>query len=455
MDHIEGNNINDSQNANIKDAYLDNVISNTKSFSEDYVLDHIYENIFSDLIDRNIFNKYINIGDKYRFLRTVNNSIFKMEHLKIGIDTGAMHHKDYSNRGIGFLIKNYIEILQKIPHIELVPLSKTNCYDRYDVIHFTSPPVINSVWNDDIFNEIKFIRNECLKNNKSKIYVITVYDLIPHIFKDIYKPSEIYYEYISLLRQMDIIIAISNSTKNDLVSNFGIPEENIYVIYPSLKNNFFNISKIKIEHESVLVKYGITKKFILCTAGVEFRKNIERTIKSYILARNNGIDAQLVIVCTITKDQQRLYLDSVDGSLSNNIIFTGYISDYELNILYNSAYASIYIPLYEGFGMPIIESISCRIPIIISKTSSLEELNELSDNNLIIVNPYNIEDIANAIKYIFTIDKSKYDNYVDNAYKMLQLFDSNVTGRELMNLYKYCIIKKIMTKSDPINIFNF
>src|SRR5690606_26195733 len=135
----------------------------------------------------------------------------------------------------GNLVKNYIDILSADSSITLIPLSKENYTDSFDIIHFTCPPVINANSNDEIYEEIKFIKNECIKMRNAKILVTTVYDIIPHIFKNVYQPSQIYYDEIQLLHQMDLIIAISSSTKNDLIKFFGIPEEKIYVIYPPLR----------------------------------------------------------------------------------------------------------------------------------------------------------------------------------------------------------------------------
>jgi glycosyltransferase involved in cell wall biosynthesis len=420
----------------IDNTLLTGGTSGTKLFTEGNILNDIYENIFSGTIDRDIFGKYVDISKRKQLLRTVNNSVYKMgQNLKVGIDMKALHHKEYMSRSIGRLVKKYIEVLSESTYVDLIPLSKANCNDEFDIVHFTSPPTVNDNLDSDVYKEMRFIRDECLKRRRSKIYIATVYDLIPHNFKEIYKPTKIYYDYISQLKQMDIIIAVSNSTKNDLMNSFGIPEENIYVVYPALRD-IFCTSKF-ITDESVLLKYKITKKFLVCTSGVDFRENMEGTIKGFIMAKENGIDAQLVVVC---EPCGNLVKES-----SSDVIFAHGISDYEISVLYSRAYASIYVPLHEGFGIPIIESISCKVPAIVSNTSSMIELYELSGNNLILSNPYSVEDIANAIKYVFTMDGVRYNNLVNNAYRISQLFNADLINKELLNVYKYCLIKGRMT----------
>lgn len=430
------------------EIYTDEIISQIKAFDNSNfdIVDYLYNNIYSKIIDKNLLNKYITIHNKKPLLNTIINSKSNTINLKIGIDTTPTYHKDYMNRGVGFLVKNYIDVLSKISDINLVPLSENSCNDSFDVIHFTCPPATNDSDNNDIQKKIKFIREQCIKTRCSKVYIITIYDLIPHIFTDIYKPSKIYYEFMDLLQQMDLIITISNSTKNDLIKIFNLTEDKIYIIYPPLRNNFFQINNDdkNIQASITLKKYRIVKKFILYTGGIDFRKNIINTIQGYAFAKNSyNIDTQLVIVAAIDKKTQNYYSNFINELKlqQDDIIFTNYVSDLELNILCNSAYVNIYISLYEGFGMPIIESINCNIPIIISNTSSMIELFDLSSNNLLTVDPYNIESIANMIKYVFNIDRNTCSLLSNNSRNILPLFSDDMIKIELANAYKYALIK--------------
>lgn len=418
------------------------IISQQQLFNDE-MLNLIYTNIFNNLIDKNLFDRYINIHNKESFLVTIINSEKNIGKLKIGLDITPIDHRDYAIRGVGSVVRNYVDILSKNSYVDLRFLSRDTYNSNFDIIHFTCPPVLNDIWDDDKFRQMRFIRDECLKKQNSKIYVITIYDLIPHIFKDQYKPSKIYYDFMDLLDKMHLIIAISKSTKNDLINIFKISEDKIYVIYPPLRSDITNIiSSQNLTSDIVLKKYGITKKFILYTGGPDFRKNIGGTIKGYSIAKKSGIDIQLVIVCKMSKGIQNMYKDLIDESfIMNDIIFTDFVPNDELGILYKCAFATIFVSLYEGFGMPIIESINYKIPVIVSNTSSMNELTELSSNNLLVADPYNVESIYNAIKYVFTMDKEEYDDYINNAYEILPLFKNDIIGMELINAYKYSLIK--------------
>ena len=440
--------IDEIKNVKLKswNTYAFDIISYIKLFNTEFnLINYSYNNIYNKIIDENLLNKYITIHNKKPFLGVLVSST-KISDIKIGLDITPIYHQSYMNRGIGFLVKNYFDILSNIPDIKLIPLSKNSHDEAFDIIHFTCPPVINDIWDDEICKEIKLIRDRCLKKRNSKIYIMTVYDLIPHIFKNVYKPSQIYYDFIDLLKQMDLIIAISNSTKNDLVTIFNLPQEKIYVIYPALRNNFYQITDKNeiIRGDIILRKYKITKKFILYTGGIDFRKNIDKTIQGYAFAKNSyGIDIQLVIVCAISTEYKNIYLNLINELKlqPNDVIFTNFISDSDLNILYNKAYVSIFVSLYEGFGMPIIEAINCKIPIIVSNTSSMFELMELSSNNLLFADPYDIQSIARSIKYIFDVDINGYNSFANNSSDILPLFNEAMVKMELMNAYKYALVR--------------
>ena len=418
-----------------------------KKYIEQYdVINYSYYNIYNKIVIKNLFDMYIKIHNKEKNLNTIIKSKVNLNNIKIGIDIVPTYHDHYSQRGVGYLVKNYFEVLSSIPNINIIPLSKHNYTEQYDIIHFTCPPVINEICNDNSYDELKLIRNECIIKKNAKIFIMTIYDLIPHIFKNAYKPSQIYYDFFDLLKDIDLIIAISNSTKKDLIKFFNIPENKIYVIYPPLKNNFTKlIGNDKTYENNIIEKYKITKNYILYIGGADFRKNIDNTIQGFTYAKNNyNIDSQLVIVCAEGKKLQEHYSNQLERSdvLLDDVIFTDFVQEFELYILYNKAHVSIFTSLYEGFGMPIIEAIKCKIPVIVSNTSSMIELFELSSKNLLITDPYDVKNIADTINYIFKINKKEYDCHINNSLEILPLFSNQMIQIELKNAYTYALSKK-------------
>lgn len=420
--------------------YSDEIISCIRSYEK-----NIY-NVYNCNIPKRILKKYVIMHNKKDFLKIINKCCLNKTKLKVGFDTTPINHPSYANRGIGYLIKSYIDILSNIPYIDLIPLTKDNCHESFDIIHFTCPPLINDTQNNSIYEEIDLIRNECLKNKNSKVFIISIYDIIPHIFNSVYKPSKVYYDFMNMLNQMDLIIAISNSTKKDLIQEFKLPENKIYVIYPSSEKNVHHIIDKSDMDNTILSKYKIIKKYIIYVAGIDFRKNIDRTIQGFALAKTlYNIDAQLVIVCAINKTSKEFYSKFVCNlKLSeNDVIFTDFVPDDELKVLYYKASVSIFSSMYEGFGMPIIESISNRIPTIVSNTSSMNELFELSSGGLSKIDPYSIESISNAIKYYLSMDTTQLNYHITKSYEILPLFSNEMVKNELQNAYKYAWNKKI------------
>jgi len=183
----------------------------------------------------------------------------------------------------------------------------------------------------------------------------------------------------------------------------------------------------------------------LYTGGADFRKNIDKTIQGYAYAKNIlKVDTQLVVVCAGGTTLQNMYCDLIkkSGLSLNDVIFTNFIPDSELNVLYNNAHVTIFVSLYEGFGMPIIESINCKVPVIVSNTSSMLELFDLSSQSLFIADPYSVADIARAINDAFNIDKNKYNMYINKSFEILPLFSNRMIQTELKNAYRYALIKK-------------
>ena len=155
----------------------------------------------------------------------------------------------YSNRGVGAFTR---EVQKKFKNI-------TNIYDEkcYSVVFTHPPPLKNdkNIFEEKTFNLLKKISKI---NHHKKI--ITIYDIIPHVFKDNYKPESDYYEYFEIVKNnFDIYICISESTKNDLHTYFGFNLDKMIVIYPELDNK---ILKMDIENINICEKYNIKKNIL-------------------------------------------------------------------------------------------------------------------------------------------------------------------------------------------------
>lgn len=189
------------------------------------------------------------------------------------------------------------------------------------------------------------------------------------------------------------ILTVSEFSKNEIKTYLG---QSVYnkteVIYNGIDLKLFKPTKCR----SIQIKLGVTNPYFLCVGSLEPRKNLERVIKAWELAQDKVKDVELVIV---GKQNSRIF-STTNFEESNNIYFTGYVSDEELVQLYSGSVAFLFPSLYEGFGLPALESLACGRPVVVSENSAMSEIT--SDYGLT-VDPLDVH----AIKDYFITLKRK------------------------------------------------
>lgn len=238
-----------------------------------------------------------------------------------------------------------------------------------------------------------FIRNEhCLT-------ITTVHDLVPVLFSEAPFITKVRHRIIMpvLMRRIDKIIADSNSTKQDIISIFNIPEEKIKVIHLAADEQFKPLDNdIVIE---IKQKYNVNFPFILYVGTLEPRKNITTLIKAFYELKKKNLEHKLVIAGKKGWKYKEIFETINNLNLQNEVKFTGYVPDEDLPGLYNGADLFVYPSLYEGFGLPPLEAMACGIPVITSNTSSLPEV---VGNAGIMVDPLDVNKFAYSINEVLT-----------------------------------------------------
>lgn len=213
--------------------------------------------------------------------------------------------------------------------------------------------------------------------------VVTVYDLIPLIFAEHYLVDpRVRAEYMAraaLIRHVDGVVAISQSTASDVVELLGVPSERVHVIHAGATEIFGSMYSSKDQAWEHVHRHldRIRRGFILYVGGFEFRKNLETLIEGYArLAPALRRTHQLVIACRLLPEQ-RLALEQFGGKLGigpGEFALTGYVSDAELGALYHACTLFVFPSLYEGSGLPILEAMACGAPVAASATSTGPEI---------------------------------------------------------------------------------
>ena len=267
--------------------------------------------------------------------------------------------------------------------------------------------------------------------------IVTAFDLTPILFPETHT-SKTYFVYKFFLprtlKNADKIIAISQNTKDDLIKHFNIPEEKIRVIYLAANKSYKLLPNEEIN--KIKIKYNLNYSFILYVGTLEPRKNIVRLIEAFYKARNeNSINHKLVFTGRKGWKYENIFNKIKELNLEKDIIFTGYVSDEDLPALYNTADLFVYPSIYEGFGLPPLEAMACGTPVITSNVSSLPEV---VGNAGIMVNPYNVNELADKITEVLTNEELKKE-LSQKGLERAKLFSWEKCAKETMEVFEEAI----------------
>jgi glycosyltransferase involved in cell wall biosynthesis len=210
---------------------------------------------------------------------------------------------------------------------------------------------------------------------------IVLYDLIPYINRDIYLKSPLiekwYDSKIGYLRSADLLLSISESSRQEAIQYLGVDARNVVNISTAADEHFKVRSYSDSQKAEVLARFGLNRDFVMYTGGIDHRKNIEGLIRSYArLPVSTLKQHQLAVVCSVrSEDRARLEALAREYGLDRDqFVMTGFVSEDDLVTLYNLCQAFIFPSWHEGFGLPALEAMSCGRAVIAANTSSLPEV---------------------------------------------------------------------------------
>lgn len=219
------------------------------------------------------------------------------------------------------------------------------------------------------------------------------------------------------------IIAISNSTKNDLLKYYRIKDNKVKVIYPGFDRERFSSEIDNQTGRNILKKYNIDNPYVLFVGTIQPRKNLDRLIAVF-----NREDMPFDLVIVGKKGwMSDEFIEKT--KINHKIKIIGYINDEDLPHLYKQALCFILPSLYEGFGFPVIEAMSVGTPVIVSNTSSLPEI--VGDAGLMI-NPTSISDIENSIKSVANFSLSERKSIIEKGYLAVRKYSWEACAREII-----------------------
>lgn len=234
--------------------------------------------------------------------------------------------------------------------------------------------------------------------------VVTIHDLTAFKFKDFFFGKKFIMRKIAekgveLLTPLTIkmaskVITVSSYSKTDITKLTKCPENKVEVIYEAVDSVFKKIDNLK-RIQDVKHKFGLNKKFILYVGNTRAYKNLPRLFRAFkILKKRAVFDYNLVIGSGDRRNLNFLTRQANNLSMSEEIIFTGALTDDEVVALMNAADIFVFPSLYEGFGLPPLEAMACGTPVVTSNAGSLPEV--MGDAALLI-NPESEKEIASAM----------------------------------------------------------
>ncbi|MBU3179896.1 glycosyltransferase family 4 protein [Clostridium psychrophilum] len=239
--------------------------------------------------------------------------------------------------------------------------------------------------------------------------VVTIHDLIPYVM-----PETVGRGYLlKFLKEMpliiggsDGIITVSEFSKRDILKFFPIDENKIFVTPLAADKKYIPLDKLHCKN--FLDKaYNLKNPFILYLGGFSERKNVSSAITAFSkVYKDLNKKYDLVIVGDYKDPDRKLVKLAKKLNIESNIIFTGFVPEDHLPIFYNCCDAFIYPSLYEGFGLPPLEAMSCGAPVIASKLTSIPEV--VGDSG-ILINPYDISEMSIAIGDLLSNESLKTD----------------------------------------------
>ncbi len=351
--------------------------------------------------------------------------------MKIGYDLQPLQTEQSAKRGIGRFTKNLVNALLELNKDTDNVVFTNGLYESLNLnlqntsiqhIQYKNPTTKQDIITNNILQHLKYqkenfdifqifspfegypsnlpVINSYFDKLDSKLCTV-IHDFIPLHLSDHYLSDasaiRAYYKQLKTIYHSDMLFAVSEATRIDAINMLNIHPDKVVTIGEGVSDSFFKIDTIpKNDISKIKNKYGIKENFVLYTGGIDYRKNIEKSIEAFSKIEKSHLnDTSYVIVCEIfDNDKKRLLSIAKDFGVENNIVLTGFISDDELNLLYNSCSFFVFPSLVEGFGLPLLEAMTCGAAVIGSFGSSIFELIE---DKKYAFNPENIDELSSLM----------------------------------------------------------
>ena len=301
----------------------------------------------------------------------------------------------------------------------------------------TRHPILNWIWgsfslqrafkkyNIDLFWSPDGICNLRTKTTQ----IISIHDLnFEHNPEDLPWFVRTYYRffYPRFARKADHIISVSAYSKQDIVKTYEIDSNKISAIHNGASENFSSIDLN--EKNEVRKEFSEGRPFFVFVGSIHPRKNVERLLNAFTLYHKKYSEYHLVIVGSNMWRNQSM---NIPSEIHDFVTFTGHVNSDDLSRIMGSAFALVYPPYFEGFGIPLVEAMKCSVPIISSNKTCLPEI---AGDAAIYFDPFDVEEMAKQMALI-NEDSNLRKKLIENGQKRIKQFSwdqsANVTWKTI------------------------
>lgn len=371
--------------------------------------------------------------------------------MKIGFDAKRLFCNNtglgnYSRTLVGSIVKKYSnnEYMLFSPKTPLTPETEpfTN-RERFTVL--TAHGLIKKLWRAcGIKKDIRTqqldlyhgLSHDLPFGKKASRYVVTIHDVCYKTFPAMFPWSErkIYeLKYSNAVKKADKIVAISESTKNDILRYFDVDPSKIEVIYQALNPLYYTPAPME-QAQNIVRKYGVNSSYILYVGAINERKNLMGVVQAYNMLPAELRTMPLVVIGNGGKYKQQVMEYAMSCGVSEDLIIIDSMTLNEsLQAFYQCAKMLVYPSFYEGFGLPVAEALLSGIPVITSRVSSLPEA---AGDGALYIDPTQPQQITQAMEQLLRDDELCRSLATKGRAYVTRNFDPQQLTEQMMELYK-------------------
>jgi glycosyltransferase involved in cell wall biosynthesis len=266
--------------------------------------------------------------------------------------------------------------------------------------------------------------------------VVTIHDII-HLLYPEFLPNRMAFLYAKRmihrsLRRGDRILTDSQNTKSDLMDYFETDGRKIEVVYPGVAETYRRqLDQEQIQH--VLADHHLKRPYLLFVGNPKPHKNLDNVLRAFAeVIKRDAFGGELVCVGGSDDGEQRIVREAERLGVAARVRLLGHVAEAALPAIYQGAQLFLYPTLYEGFGLPVVEAMASGVPVITSNTSSLFEI---AEGYASLVDPLNVEQLADAIGTALT-DEALRQQLIAAGRNRANQFSWKQTAEETLRVYQ-------------------